>query len=108
MMALCRFVWNLTIDVKFSGVLLDTIIDLGIRRRRHHRYGGKRQCFTRLVASTCWFDKPFSIVSHDLTASRPSPSGGLRPALTRSNHDGETPYTICTCFATSTQNDEGP
>lgn len=51
--------------------------------------------------------KSFPMVCHDVTASRPSPAGGLRPALTRSNQGGE-PYTSCPSFATSTRNDEGP
>ena len=42
------------------------------------------------------------------TASRPSPSGGLRPALTRSRGKPESSNSTPSSLSSSTQNDEGP
>jgi hypothetical protein len=70
-----------------------------------------QKCLRRLAwfASSAWTEKPF--VTNALSyaaASRPSTSGGLRPALTRPQ--GQTAHRQYACWRmpSSTRNDEGP
>jgi len=53
LLALCRFVWNLTTTPKCSEVPLGDQTAAEIRQRKAHRNNHNRQGLTRLVASTC-------------------------------------------------------
>ena len=110
-LALCRFVWNLR-----QGQIWDW-----------RRFIGNRNCQTWVAAMVF---SPFrgggttlttkacrlkALIRHALfdcfcraTASRPSPSGGLRPALTQLPGETKSINSSRRHLSSSTRNDEGP